>query len=170
MTCPDAEPWPRGPLTMAARALVAALAAAAAAGLAGPAAAQTDQPPSSPDVIEQRVRDAIAAFERDGFTETCAAISDPAGPFLIDQAYVFIFATGGQLVCHPRPDLLNLPTGDRSYVPDMMRNAVGAAPEGAWTVYLWPHPNTYEVADKSTYCQISGPVMICAGAHFDAVS
>lgn len=168
MPCPDVGAR-RASDAVAATARCAA-GAIIAVGTATAALAQTEQPPSSPDVIEQRVQDAIDAFAQDGFAATCAAISDPDGPYLVDQAYVFIFTVDGRLVCHPRPDLLNRPTGNRSVVPDMMRNAYEAAPSGAWTVYPWPHPNTYEVSEKSTYCQISGPLMMCAGAHFDGFS
>lgn len=144
-------------------------AAVCAAWLAtGSAAARTEAPPASPDVIEQRVQGAVALFEENGFEAACSAVSDAAGPFLVDQAYVFMLTVDGNLVCHPRPDLLGHPTGARSYVPDMLTNARRAAPQGAWTIYPWPHPNTYEISDKSTFCQITGPIMICAGAHLGA--
>lgn len=122
--------------------------------------------PPSPSVVEQRVHDAAAMFETSGFEVFCAAASALNGPFPADEAYVFALLLEGGLVCHPRPDLLNVPTGARSYVPDMWRNAAVAAPDGAWTDYPWPHPDTRQIGEKSTYCKISGPLLICAGAFF----
>ncbi len=121
----------------------------------------------SPAEIEARVAAAADLFQSSGFETFCAAVSDPDGAFLVDDAYVFALTREGLLVCHPRPHLLDVPTGAPSAIPLMLRNAEAAAPDGAWTRYAWPHPETLEVGVKSTYCRISGPLMICAGDFFD---
>ena len=115
--------------------------------------------------IEERVDDAVALYETQGVGDLCTAVTDPAGPFMVDEAYVFLYLRTGPLICHPRPDL-NALRRDRSFVAEMLENAE-AHPEGAWTRYPWPHPETFEVRIKSTYCRISRRIVICAGAHFD---
>lgn len=131
-----------------------------AAGLPTPATAQT------PEQIEARVADAARLFESEGFDAFCTRVSDPAGPYRVDDAYVFALTLRGRLVCHPKPETLNVPTGAPSAVPDMLDNARAAAPSGAWTHYPWPHPETLEIGVKDTYCQLAGPLMICAGDFF----
>lgn len=121
----------------------------------------------SPAEIEARVAAAAEVLETSGFEAFCAAVSDPTGPYLVDDAYVFALTLDGFLVCHPRPATLNVPTGAPSAVPRMIANAEAAAPSGAWTAYPWPHPDTLEIGEKETYCQISGPLIVCAGDFFN---
>ncbi len=118
--------------------------------------------------IEKRIDDAVTLHEAQGVGDLCTAITDPAGPFMVDEAYVFLYLRTGPLICHPRPDL-NALRRDRSFVSDMLENAE-AHPKGAWTRYPWPHPETFEVRTKSTFCRISGRIVICAGAYFDVGS
>ena len=117
-------------------------------------------------VIEKRVADAVALFESEGYVALCATAADHEGPFQVDEAYVFAFIRDGRMLCHPRPDLIEQQAGRPSNVPEMLANTE-ARPSGAWTRYAWPHPETREVGIKSTYCRISGPVIVCAGAFFD---
>lgn len=132
--------------------------------VAAPAARATDR-----ETVEQRVDDAVALYEAEGFAKLCAVASDPDGPFQADEAYVFVFQRDGSLLCHPRPDLIDLPAGQVSQVERILRNAE-ARPGGAWTRYPWPHPATLELGAKSTYCRISGGLVICAGGYFDVGS
>ncbi len=118
--------------------------------------------------IENRVGEAVLLHERQGVAALCAAATDADGPFLSDEAYVFVFLRDGRLICHPRPDL-NAMRRDRSYVPDILANTE-AEPQGAWTRYPWPHPYSFKVMTKSTFCRISGPLIVCAGAYFDVGS
>lgn len=137
--------------------------AVAAAVLATTPAAAVD-----PQAIERRVGDAISLFEAEGAGALCAAVNDPSGRLLIDEAYVFVLLRDGRLICHPRPDL-NEMRRDRSHVPEMLRNAE-AQPRGAWTHYPWPHPETLKMGVKSTFCRITARLVVCAGAHLDAGS
>lgn len=126
--------------------------------------------PLTKEVIEQRVDAGVALLETQGFDAACTGFSRRDGPFLQDEAYLFVLTADGSLICHPRPDLLGVDTGRRSYVPDMIANAAAAAPKGAWTAYPWPHPVSRRVDRKETYCRFSGALMVCAGAHFGGVS
>lgn len=147
----------------------AALAAAAAALFGGAAPARAEAPaPLTPAVIEGRVDDAFARIRSDGLSEACAAFADASGPFLQDEAYVFVLTQDGALLCHPRPDLIR--RTQTSYIPQMLGAAAAAQPEGAWSRYPWPHPVTRRVAEKSTYCKIVPPIAVCAGAHFAGLS
>lgn len=128
--------------------------------LAAPASTAADR-----STIEQRVDDAVAYYHAHGVGALCKAVTDPDGPFMVDEAYVFFFLRQGPLICHPRPDL-NAMRRDRSFVPEILANAE-ARPDGAWTRYPWPHPETFEVLIKSTYCRIADRLVICAGAYFD---
>lgn len=117
------------------------------------------------ETIEKRVADAVDLYLAEGAGALCAAVNDANGPFLADEAYVFVLIRSGRLICHPRPDL-NAMQHNGSHVPRMLRNTE-AQPGGAWTRYPWPHPDTLEVGVKSTFCRIAGRLIICAGSYFD---
>lgn len=145
--------------------------AALMVGLCLPTLATNAADRGTPEEAKALVATAIAAFKEKG-----PAVFDEinAGGFRDRDLYVFVYATGdqGKVVAYGGPPVdppsLGRPTDD---IKDADGLPLGkmfeekATPEGVWVDYRWKHPQTGEVADKSSWVVRSGDYIFGCGVY-----
>lgn len=105
--------------------------------------------------VVDMVRDAVGQVERDG-AAAFPRFRDPKGPFIVKDAYVFVFdRTGTDLVNPGFPNLegrqlLDLEDAEGKPVIREMFEVVESTGEG-WVDYMWPKPGESTSTRKSAY-------------------
>lgn len=104
-----------------------------------------------------KCHEAAAMINSQGLDAAVAAISDPKGPFIWKDSYVFLMNLDGKMMAHPfQPELtqkdhvllMTDPTDKALFVHfvNMARN-VGHG----WVEYMWPKPGKSTPSKKLTY-------------------
>jgi len=104
------------------------------------------------DMVERGVIMAIV----EGEEAALAAISDPNGPFIDGDLYLFAgLVSDVIMVAHPYSSLLNqdLSTYEDDHGNFLFANFVAVASDAGagWSEYWWPKPNEEEASRKLTY-------------------
>lgn len=104
-----------------------------------------------------KCHEAAAMINAKGLDAAIEAISDPKGPFVWKDSYVFLMNLDGKMLAHPfRPELTKMdhvllltdPTDKALFVHfvNLARN-VGHG----WVEYMWPKPGKTTPSKKLTY-------------------
>lgn len=107
------------------------------------------------EFVVDMVKDAVAQIEKDG-KNSFPRFHDPAGPFMVKDAYIFVVDRNGVELVNPAfPNLegrnvLGLKdTRGKFLVQDMLK--VVQANGSGWVDYMWPKPGESVSTLKSTY-------------------
>jgi len=119
---------------------------------------------------------AAAMVKAKGLDATFKAISDPHGPFILKDTYVFAMSTiTGGVLAHPyKPGLVGKNLMGLKDVNGVMFFAeilkIGKSEKGeGWVNYMWPKPGEKKPSPKSTFVyKVPGQdVSVCAGIYLD---
>lgn len=101
------------------------------------------------------VQNAVSEIERNG-EEAFQRFRDPAGPYLVKDAYVFVIDSNGVELVNPAfpnlegRNLMNLmDAGGNRPIQEMFK--VAESPGFGWVDYIWPKPGESAATQKSTY-------------------
>ncbi len=101
--------------------------------------------------------EAAAMINTQGVEAAIKAISDPQGPFVWKDSYVFLMDLNGKMLAHPfQPELTRMdhvllltdPTDKAMFVHFV--NIARKAGQG-WVEYMWPKPGKSSPSKKLTY-------------------
>jgi signal transduction histidine kinase len=121
----------------------------------------------SPAEAQALVEKAIAAFNADR-KKALADISDPRGPFVNRDLYVFVFGPDTKIVAHGADRRLIGRTAASFRDIDGKRFALDfmkATPEGIWVDYRWMNPVTKSVEQKTSFVKKADGYVFGAGAY-----
>jgi len=104
-----------------------------------------------------KCHEAAALINSKGLDEAIKEISDPKGPFVWKDSYVFLMNMEGKMLAHPmQPELTKLPhcllitdPTDKALFVSFV-NLAKTAGQG-WVEYLWPRPGKKSPSKKITY-------------------
>ncbi len=104
-----------------------------------------------------KCHEAAALINTKGLDEAKKLISDPKGPFVWKDSYVFLMNLDGKMLAHPmQPELTKLnhcllitdPTDKALFVSFVnLARTVGHG----WVEYMWPKPGKKDPSKKITY-------------------
>lgn len=104
-----------------------------------------------------KCHEAAALINSKGLDEAIKVISDPEGPFVWKDSYVFLMNLDGKMLAHPmKPELTKLdhcllitdPTDKALFVHFVnLARKVGSG----WVEYMWPKPGKTTPSKKLTY-------------------
>ncbi len=123
--------------------------------------------------VRKWVQKAIAFYETSGKEEALERITDPKGPFIDGNRYVFALDVEGKLLAHPFSkqlvgrNLANLTDSEgRSFIRRLLSRV---AKRGyGFVEYLWPLPNTKEEQYKTVFFERVDGMVLCSG-YYSAV-
>lgn len=112
--------------------------------------------PASPaDDATTLVNDAITYIATNGAPKGFATISDPQGPFVKGETYLFVVDFDGNTLAHGgNPKLVGKSLRDlrdadgRPFIAEMIDQARKSS---GWVNYKWTNPTTKKVQEKTTY-------------------
>jgi cytochrome c len=112
----------------------------------------------------------IAFYSRSGKRISLAEFSNPRGPFVEGELYLFVLNPRGTVLAHGvndafvGEDFLDLMDSDgRLFIREILETANN---EGSgWVQYKWFHPVTKKVLPKMVYCEKVDDLIICSGVY-----
>lgn len=113
------------------------------------------QEKATKEECQTKVKEAAQLIKELGVEPALEKISDPNGPFVWKDTYVFAYDLNGVMLAHPNPKLVgkNLmgikDTNGKMYVAEFIEVAKNKG-EG-WVTYTWPKPGEKEASPKATY-------------------
>ena len=104
-----------------------------------------------------KCHEAAALINSKGLDEAIKEISDPKGPFVWKDSYVFLMNMDGKMLAHPmQPELTKLPhcllitdPTDKALFVSFV-NLAKTVGHG-WVEYMWPRPGKKSPSKKITY-------------------
>ncbi len=104
-----------------------------------------------------KCHEAAALINSKGLDEAIKQISDPKGPFVWKDSYVFLMNMDGKMLAHPmQPELTKLPhcllitdPTDKALFVSFV-NLAKTVGHG-WVEYMWPRPGKKSPSKKITY-------------------
>ena len=112
----------------------------------------------------------IAFYSRSGKRISLAEFSNPRGPFVKDELYLFVLNPRGTMLAHGvndafvGEDFLDLMDADgRLFVREILETANNQG--SGWVEYKWYHPTTKKVLPKMVYCERVDDLIICGGVY-----
>ncbi len=104
-----------------------------------------------------KCHEAAALINSKGLDEAIKEISDPKGPFVWKDSYVFLMNMEGKMLAHPmQPELTKLPhcllitdPTDKALFVSFV-NLAKTVGHG-WVEYMWPRPGHKSPSKKITY-------------------
>ncbi|MGC8659658.1 MAG: cache domain-containing protein [Desulfomonilaceae bacterium] len=104
-----------------------------------------------------KCHEAAALINSKGLDEAIKEISDPKGPFVWKDSYVFLMNLDGKMLAHPmQPELTKLPhcllitdPTDKALFVSFV-NLAKTVGHG-WVEYMWPRPGHKSPSKKITY-------------------
>jgi signal transduction histidine kinase len=116
------------------------------------------------------VAKAIEFYKASGREIALAEFTNPHGPFVQDEMYIFVLDSRGNMVAHG----VNEKYADMSFIDlkdskgkSFIREIVEAANAsgGGWVDYQWYNPVTKETKPKSLYFEKVDDLIICSGIY-----
>lgn len=116
------------------------------------------------------VERAISLYEATGKTITLAEFSNPRGPFVVGEQYIYVLDIDGTMLAHPinakymGQDFYSVQDADgKSFIKDIVdaANAKGCG----WVSYKWFDPVTKIEQDKMVYFEKVDNMIFCSGAY-----
>lgn len=125
--------------------------------------------------VRHCVQEAIGMFQREGKEETLSKISDPHGPFIQGERYVFALSPGGNLIAHPFSKTLldkNLTTQRDSEGKSFIRKLLETANSRGYgyVEYKWPSPGSIEDLHKILFFERVDGMILCSGFYTEKES
>lgn len=121
------------------------------------AASAAAQQTATKEECVMKCHEAAALINSKGLDEAIKQISDPKGPFVWKDSYVFLMNLEGKMLAHPmQPELTQLnhcllitdPTDKALFVSFVnLARTVGHG----WVEYMWPKPGKKSPSKKITY-------------------
>lgn len=125
--------------------------------------------PDEAKAMSEKAAEVVNSQGNDAF----ATFSDEGGEFLTKDLYVFCMDLEGTMLSHAKkPDLVgkNLidfdKYGDKLFVK-MIEVANSDSGQG-WVDYKWPHPNSEEITDKTSYVIKNDQEFFCGVGAYKA--
>lgn len=116
------------------------------------------------------VKGAIAFYRACGKRIALAEYTNPKGPFVQDEMYLFVLNPRGTMLAHGvnerfiGEDFSELKDSDgKSFIKEMLNtsNTQGSG----WVEYKWFNPVTKEVLPKIVYFEKVDDLIICSGVY-----
>ncbi len=116
------------------------------------------------------VTNAAEFYRNSGREIALAEFTNPNGPFVKDEMYIFVLDTQGNMVAHGVNEkyadmsFLNLKdsTG-KTFIREIVNTA--NAQGSGWVEYQWYNPVTKETKPKSLYFEKIDDLIICSGIY-----
>jgi cytochrome c len=116
------------------------------------------------------VTNAIAFYKASGKEIALAEFTNPNGPFVQDEMYIFVLDSQGNMVAHgvnekyADVNFINLKdsTG-KSFIREIVEAA--KADGRGWVEYQWYNPVTKETKPKNLYFEKIDDLIICSGIY-----
>lgn len=125
---------------------------------------------TAPEAV-QMVEKAVALIISDGAEKAFPQISNPKGPFVDRDLYVYVLDLKGVIRAHSADQSMvgknMMDTRDmdgKAFIRDMIRQA--KVSEKGWIDYKWPHPITGQIEAQSRYYQRIGDFIVTCGIHY----
>jgi signal transduction histidine kinase len=128
---------------------------------------------ASADEAVAMVKKGVAYVKEHGKEKALAAFSDPTGPFVKGELYLFVYPTNGEgtVLAHGQnPKMIGKKLIDMKdtdglpIIKDM--TAIANSPEGkGWYKYKWPNSLTKAVEAKQSYVERVGDMWIGCGIY-----
>ncbi len=125
---------------------------------------------TAPEAIKM-VEKAVALIARDGADKAFKEISNPKGPFVDRDLYVWVVDLKGVIRAHSGdPSMVGknmLDTRDmdgKAFIRDLIRQA--RVKDTGWVDYKWPHPITGQIESQSRYYQTIGDYIVTCGIYY----
>ena len=119
---------------------------------------------------EDWVANAVSFYKNSGREIALAEFTNPNGPFVQDEMYIFVLDSQGNMVAHG----INEKYADMNFInlkdctgKNFIREIVNAAnADGSgWVDYQWYNPVTRETKPKSLYFEKIDDLIICSGIY-----
>jgi cytochrome c len=116
------------------------------------------------------VKDAIAFYKACGKRIALAEFTNPKGPFIHEEKYIFVLNSNGTMLAHGvnerylGEDFSELIDSDgKNFIKEMLDTA---NTQGyGWVEYKWYNPATKEVLPKTVYFEKVNDLIICSGVY-----
>jgi signal transduction histidine kinase len=124
----------------------------------------------SKEKAKEWVANAITFYKASGKEIALAEFTNPNGPFVKDEMYIFVLDSQGNMVAHG----VNEKYADKSFLDlkdstgkSFIREIVdGANTKGSgWVDYQWYNPVTKQTKPKSLYFEKIDDLIICSGIY-----
>jgi hypothetical protein len=116
------------------------------------------------------VEKAIAFYKHSGKRIALAEYSNPKGPFVQDEMYLFVLNPFGTMLAHGvnerfvGEDFIDLKDSDgKSFIKEIINTSKTKG--SGWVVYKWSHPETKEIVPKTVYFKNVDDLIICSGVY-----
>jgi len=116
------------------------------------------------------VEKAVAFYKHSGKRIALAEYSNPKGPFVQDEMYIFVLNAQGTMLAHGvnerfiGEEFIDLKDSDgKSFIKEIIDTANTKG--SGWVVYKWFHPETKEVLPKTLYFKKVDDLIICSGVY-----
>jgi cytochrome c len=116
------------------------------------------------------VQKAIAFFKKAGKAIAMAEFTNPKGPFIEGEMYVFVLNLKGTMLAHGvnekyiGHDFIDVKDSDgRSFIREIVE--VGNTKGSGFVDYKWYNPMTKEDLQKHVYFEKVDDVIICSGVY-----
>ncbi len=116
------------------------------------------------------VERAIAFYEATGKTITLAEFSNPRGPFVVGEQYIYVLDIDGTMLAHPinakymGQDFYSVQDADgKSFIKDIV--VAANAKRCGWVSNKWFDPVTNIEQDKMVYFEKVDNMIFCSGAY-----
>jgi hypothetical protein len=115
------------------------------------------QPSASKEECVIKCHEAAALINLKGLAAAAKEISEPKGPFVWKDSYVFLMNLDGKMLAHPmQPELTQLPhcllitdPTDKAIFVNFVNTARNVGQ--GWVEYMWPRPGQKTPSKKITY-------------------
>ena len=123
-----------------------------------------------PEEAVAMVKRGVAYIKEVGVEKAMAEFNNPKGKFVDGSLYIFAYDLKGVNLASPNPKIVGRnmidfkdPNGKetvKAYI------AAANSPAGnGWVDFVWPHPITKEMQQKSAYVQKVGDILIACGIY-----
>jgi len=131
--------------------------------------------PRSQNDAKVWVEKAIAFYKASGKRIALAEFTNPTGPFVGDELYVFVLSDKGTMLAHGinekyvGEEFIDIKDADSKHFIKEILDAANTKGSG-WVTYKWYHPITRKVLPKNVYCQKFDGLIFCSGIYVHETS
>ena len=122
------------------------------------------------DDAMELVSKAVALVKEVGKDKALAQFSNPKGPFVKGDLYIFAYTMQGVIIAHPMnakligKDMLEVKDSNGKSFTKFFIATVTDAGQG-WVDYSWPNPTTKQIESKSSYVAKAGDIFVGCGIY-----
>jgi cytochrome c len=124
---------------------------------------------ATPDDAKAWVGKGKEFFNANGKDKALAEFSNPKGPFVKDDLYIYVLDLDGKMLAHPNAtlvgkDFMKVKDADgKLFAVDIVKAAKDKGM--GWVDYKWENPKSKKVEAKTVYFEKVDGVIICSGAY-----